>query len=216
MENDHFDSALLAAAMSLAASQGWRNFTLTDVARHADFDMGDVRARFPFKSSMLLLLGTLADRSSLVDDGSVASPREALFDRLMRRFDVFQQYREGVLAVLHALPYDPALATLLGGATLNSMRWISDASGVNTRGLEGLVRIHGVTAVWAYTLRAWEKDDSEDLGGTMAALELALDRAERLGLFRGATGKDVQPTEADLTSDASGHTEPGGWADDEH
>ena len=184
-EDDQFDSTLLDAAMSLAATKGWQNLSMPDIARHAGLDLGEVRRRYPFKTSILLLLGQLADRSALIDDGSLGSPRETLFDLLMRRFDVFQQYRAGVLAVLKTLPFDPPVTLILGAATLDSMRWIAGAAGIRTTGLEGILRVQGVVALWTYTIRAWEKDESEDLGTTMAALEQALDRAERLGLFRG-------------------------------
>jgi hypothetical protein len=35
-------------------------------------------------------------------------------------------------------------------------------------------------AVWLWGVRAWERDESEDLSGTMAAVDNALQRAERL------------------------------------
>ncbi|NHN87896.1 TetR/AcrR family transcriptional regulator [Acetobacter conturbans] len=185
-EDDQFDSTLLDAAMVLAASKGWHNISMPEIARHARLDLGEVRRRYPFKTSILLLLGRLADRSALVDDGSLGTPRETLFDLLMRRFDVFQQYRAGILAVLRTLPFDPGTTLILGAATVDSMRWIAGAANVQTTGLEGILRVQGVVALWTYALRAWEKDESEDLGTTMVALENGLDRAERLGLFRNA------------------------------
>ncbi|NHO31612.1 TetR/AcrR family transcriptional regulator [Acetobacter fallax] len=197
-DDDQFDTTLLASAMSLAASKGWRHISMPEIARNAGLDIGEVRTRYPFKTSVLLLLGRLADRSALVDDGSLSTPREALFDLLMRRFDVFQQYREGVLAVLRGLPFDPALAIVLGVATMDSMSWIAGAAGIETSGLQGALRIQGVTALWTHTLRAWEKDDSEDLGTTMAALEQGLDRAERMGLFP-AANPPALPTEEPVT-----------------
>jgi len=53
----------------------------------------------------------------------------------------------------------------------------------------------GLAGVWLATIRAWARDESPDIGGTMAALDSALDRAERiahsLGLLRG--GADPAP-----------------------
>ncbi|MBV1838114.1 TetR family transcriptional regulator [Acetobacter estunensis] len=191
-DNDQFDSALLDAAMALAASKGWASLTMPEIARHAGLEMGEVRRRYPFKASILLLLGRMADQSALIDDGSLGTPRETLFDLLMRRIDVFQQYRAGLLAVLRGLPFDPPLLLLLGAATMDSMKWIAGAAGISTGGVSGLLRVQGVVALWTHTLRAWEKDESEDLGTTMAALEQGLDRAERMGLFNGV---DHEPTE---------------------
>ena len=36
----------------------------------------------------------------------------------------------------------------------------------------------GLLAVWLWTIRTWRTDDSNDLSATMAALDVALQRAE--------------------------------------
>ncbi|GAN52837.1 TetR family transcriptional regulator [Tanticharoenia sakaeratensis] len=183
-DHEDFDSTLLRAAMDQAANRGWRRLSLVDAARDAGLPPDAVRARFPMKTALLLRLGRMADESALRDDGSAGTLRERLFDLLMRRFDVLQHYREGVRAVLHALPYDPGLTAFLGLATLDTMRWMAEAAGVNTDGLGGIVRINALVGVWTHTLRAWERDDSPDLSATMAALDQALDRAERFGFLK--------------------------------
>jgi ubiquinone biosynthesis protein COQ9 len=181
MDNDQFDDALLRAAMDRAALYGWGHLTVVDAARDAGIPLDDARRRFPLKAAILLKLGRLADESALVDDGSTGTVREKLFDLLMRRFDVLQQYRAGVCAVMRALPFDPMLALVLGGATVESMRWMASAAGLDVSGVAGALRVQGLVGVWTYTLRAWNRDDSEDLSHTMAALDQALDRAARLG-----------------------------------
>jgi hypothetical protein len=54
-----------------------------------------------------------------------------------------------------------------------------EAAGVSARGLTGGLRVQGLVGVWLYALRAWRKDQSPDLSGTMAALDRALQRAEQ-------------------------------------
>ena len=98
-----------------------------------------------------------------------------------QRIDVLQQYRGGVQAVLRAVPFDPGLALLLAAATGDSLSWIAQAAGVETSGIAGKLRVQALTVVWLQTVRAWDRDDSADLSGTMASLDRALDRAERFG-----------------------------------
>lgn len=181
MDNDQFDDALLRAAMDRTALSGWGRLTIVDAARDAGIPLDEARRRYPVKAALLLKLGRLADESALVDDGSTGTVREKLFDLLMRRFDVLQQYRAGVRAVLRTLPFDPLLAAGLGAATYESMRWMASAAGLDVTGLIGTLRVKGLVGVWTCTLRAWDCDDSEDLSSTMAALDQALDRAARLG-----------------------------------
>ena len=183
MDNDDFDTALVSAALTLAQDRGWSSVTVLAAARQAGLALPEARQRFPLKASILLRLGRMADNVALADDMICGDVRERLFDLLMRRLDVFQQYRGGLQSVFRTLPMDPALTILLGGATVESMRWIADAAGVNTSGVVGFVRVNMLVAVWTHTLRVWEKDESPDMGSTMAALDLALDKAGRFGLF---------------------------------
>ena len=204
--DDQFDSALIQAAMARAEGVGWRRVNVAEAAREAGLPLDEARERFPFRSSVLLRLCVLADRAALVDDGSTGSVRERLFDLLMRRIDVLQQYRGGVQAVLRAIPFDPGLALLLGAATADSMDWMAQAAGLDVAGLAGAVRKRGLIAVWLQVVRAWDRDDSADLSATMVALDKALDRAEWLGrmldrpLFdRGADEIDPAVTEGGET-----------------
>ena len=104
--------------------------------------------------------------------------RDRLFDMLMRRFDVMQAHRPGVLALLRALSADPGMALLLALATRRSMRWMLDAAGFDTSGLNGELHTRGLVGVWLWAVRAWRSDESADLAATMAALDKALNRAE--------------------------------------
>lgn len=199
--DDQFNSALIQAAMSQAEMAGWRRVNVAEAARAAGLPLDEARVRFPFRSSVLLRLCVLADRAALVDDGSTGSVRERLFDLLMRRIDVLQQYRGGVQAVLRAIPFDPGLALLLGLATADSMDWMAQAAGLDVAGLAGTVRKRGLIAVWLQVVRAWDRDDSADLSGTMVALDKALDRAEWLGrmLDRPLFDRGIDTVEPDAT-----------------
>ena len=187
MDTDDFDIALVASALTLAEERGWARVSVVDAARHAGLSLSLARQRFPLQLSILLRLGRMADDVALSDDMAGGSVRERLFDLLMRRLDVFQQYRNGLRAVLRALPFNPAQAVLLGGATLESMRWMADAAGVEATGPAGVVRVSALVGVWTHALRAWEKDENPDMGSTMAALDQALDQAGRFGLFPAST-----------------------------
>ncbi|MFT9418618.1 TetR family transcriptional regulator [Acetobacter sp.] len=199
MDNDDFDTALVSAALTLAQDRGWDSVTVLAAAREAGLPLPEARQRFPLKASILLRLGRMADNVALADDMLCGTARERLFDLLMRRLDVFQQYRGGLQSVLRSLPMDPVLTLLLGGATVESMRWMADAAGINANSVSGFVRVNMLVAVWAHTLRVWEKDESPDMGSTMAALDQALDRAGRFGLFpTGADANTHQDGLADL------------------
>jgi hypothetical protein len=179
MDDDAFDRALIGAWFALTADCGRRFPSVAAAAREAGLDLPRARARFPSRAAVLMRFGRVADQAALTgmaDDGAV---RDRLFDLIMRRIDALQAHRAGVNAVLNMLPGMPPLALLLGMATERSMRWLLDAAGVGTAGVAGRLRVRGMVAVWLWTVRAWQKDDSADLSATMAALDRALGHAER-------------------------------------
>jgi len=133
----------------------------------------------------------MADQAALGETPADWSVRDKLFALLMRRFDALQAHRAGVAALLRALPSEPPTALLLACATRRSMRWMLAAAGVSTAGLRGELRVRGLVAVWAWTLRAWARDESADLSGTMAALDAALRRAEQFAAWLGGDGTAV-------------------------
>ena len=180
MEDTEFDKALVAAAFAQAALTGWSGLSIVEAARAAGLPLDRARTRFPEPSAVLMRFGVLADSAALAEPATESTPRDRIFDLLMRRFDVLQQHRDGMVALLKVLPSQPLLALALSAATLRSMAWMLEAAGLSASGLRGLLRSKTLVGVWLYTLRAWKSDESADLTATMAALDKALDQADRV------------------------------------
>ncbi len=178
MDDAEFDRALIAAAFNLAAERGWRRTSIASAARNGGLALDRARLRFPNRAVLLMRFGRLADAAALTGINEEGSRRDRLFDILMRRLDMLQQHRAGVLALLRALPFDPCLTLLLAAVNLRSMRWMLEGAGIGAVGPIGTVRAKGLLAVWLWTLRAWQRDATDDLSTTMAALDQALSRAE--------------------------------------
>jgi hypothetical protein len=142
---------------------------------------------------ILLRFGRLADQAALAYAPADGSVRDKLFDLLMRRFDVMQTHRLGVKAVLRFVPCHPKTAVLLACATKRSMRWMLQAAGVTATGPRGEVQVRGLMAVWLWAMRAWERDESDDLSGTMAAVDSALQRAERMASWLHGQRSQAEP-----------------------
>lgn len=185
MTDDEFDAALIGGAFAVAARTGWQSVSVAAAAREADLPLDRARARFPDRNVILMQFGRHADMLALADAPDSGPLRERLFDLIMRRFDALQTHRAGVLALLRDLPSDPAVGLLLAVATTRSMGWMLEAAAFRTGGLRGAVATQGLLAIWLNVVQAWRKDDSADLSGTMAALDRALTRAERVAGWLG-------------------------------
>lgn len=171
---------MLEAAMTVLAEQGWDRLSMREIAERLGVTADRVYAFWPTKWHILKSLAQEADRAMLAEgpaDGD--SVRERLFDLIMRRFDALEPYKDGLTRAFNDARDPLTLAAMLPDLAL-SMRWVLDAAGVRVDGPFGPLRIAALAAAYGMVVRAWLKDDSPDLGTTMAALDKALDRLETL------------------------------------
>jgi hypothetical protein len=178
---DDIDGRLVAGFWQVVASEGWDGLTLGRLAAATGLTRAEVKQHCAGPEDLLRRHGEVIDR--LVREGTVpgqgGTPRDRVFDVLMRRIDAMQPHRAGITRLLKALPREPFVALTLASALPKSMTGLLQAAEVSTSGLTGALRVKGVGAVWLATIQAWMADDSTDLGATMAALDRALDRAEQ-------------------------------------
>ncbi len=214
MEDDAFDAALIGAAFRLAGERGWSRVSVATAAREAGLDLARARLRFPGQVAVLMKFGRMADRAALVtaqaEGAGTGSIRDRLFELLMRRFDVLQEHRAGVEALMRSLPARPGLALLLAVATQRSMGWMLEAAGGEATGPLGLLRAKALVGVWLWATRAWMRDTGEDLSATMAALDTALSRAEQAAHMceRGHAPAAPEPAPAEPAKAATPAAQP--------
>lgn len=197
---------MISASFAIAAKDGWISLSIPAAAREAGVPLAEARARFPSKRALALRFGTMLDQRALAivsEDGTV---RDRLFDMLMERYEAMRPHRAGIISLLRSLPFDPCFAVEMACATRRSMRWMLDAAGVPTGGPRGALRVTGLVMVWTWVMRAFERDESEDLSATMAALDKALGRADELARF--LAGERVRTTDEDTSGEESEPFEP--------
>jgi ubiquinone biosynthesis protein COQ9 len=169
--------------LALAGRLGWANLTLNDIAAEHKISLAELHEQFEDKADILAAFGRIIDREVLENIGAPEpeiSPRDRLFDILMERFDVLNEYRPGVAAVLDSFLLDPKQALLSAPHLCRSMNWMLEAAGIDANGARGALKIMGLVALYLKVLKTWKEDESEDLSKTMAALDKDLSRAESL------------------------------------
>jgi ubiquinone biosynthesis protein COQ9 len=201
MTEQDFDQALIASAFRLAADTGWSRLTIVDAARSAGLSLAEARARFPGKHALLWRFGRLLDQAALAAVPTEGPVRDRLFDLLMSRFEAMKPHRDGIRALLRHLPGDPLTTLELTCATRRSMRWMLNAAGLSSNGLRGRLRLLGLVAVWVWTSRTFERDDSEDLSTTMAALDTALNRVHTAASWMSGERRRAQEEDVSAVPD---------------
>jgi len=174
---------LVKIALEQAEQLGWAYVRLSDIADAAGISLAELHAHFDDKSDVLVALGRMIDRRVLENVGNAAgemSARDRLFDVMMERFDVLNDNRDGILAILHSFKFDPKDAVISCPHLCRSMAWMLEAAGEDTNGFRGAAKIIGLTGVYLKVLKIWKSDDSPDMGKVMAELDKRLGQAESL------------------------------------
>src|SRR5512144_2877623 len=173
---------ILQAALALAKERGWRRTSLADIAARAEVSLLDLYRECSSKTAILLRLIDSTDLAALAQGAAAAadSRRDRLFDLLMRRFGALQSRREGMVAILRDLPFDPMTLLCLSARLGRSMAWMLEAAGISSEGCAGWFRAKGLALIYLDALRVWMKDDSPDLARTRAAVDKGLRRADRI------------------------------------
>lgn len=172
------EGRIVAAALGLAAERPWRDVSLRDIAGRAGMGLADLRRHVDSKGAVLALFARAID-DEVLNNGPRPAPgeakRDALFEVLMARFDALQPHKAAVRSIVADAATEPAAIR----AMLASQAWMLQAAGIDSGGIDGGVRVAGLTSVYASVLRTWLDDDDPGLARTMAALDRRLRRGER-------------------------------------
>jgi AcrR family transcriptional regulator len=174
---------IIAAFLALLAEQRIEQIGFGDIAEAAGVSLAQMRGEFPSTLAILAAYLKSLDRAVLAEemaDMAEEPPRERLFDVLMRRLEVMAPHREAVRSLVRSARRSPPLTLALNGLAVRSQQWMLTAAGIKASGPRGLMRAQGLAVLFAAVLRAWVNDDDPGLARTMAALDRALGRGQRL------------------------------------
>ena len=179
---------ILDAALAVAEREGWRKASLGAIAQEAGVPLHELYGEFRSRTAILSGLMARTDASVLAETPAPdpdESPRDRLFEVLMRRFDALKPHRAAVKVIARGLGSDPPTALCSAPGFLRSMTWMLEAAGLSTAGIRGRLRVRALALLYLCVMREFLRDDSEDLAKTMAELDRRLRQAEPfLGGFR--------------------------------
>jgi AcrR family transcriptional regulator len=189
---------ILDATLALAEREGWRNASLRAIAQEAGVSLHEFYSEFRSRAAILGALMARTDAAVLAETpggGSEDTPRDRLFEVLMRRFDALKPHRAALKAIGRELGSDPPTALCSAPAFLRSMTWMLEAAGLSSTGIRGRLHVRALGVLYLCVLRTFVTDDTEDLSKTMAALDRRLGQAEPwlgLGSFRWGSREQKQ------------------------
>jgi len=202
------DFTILETALDLAGERSWQEISLTDIAEASGKPLSALYSSGgkPALSKQIEAWGDLAMSETPSD--SEDSPRERLFDVIMRRFEQYEARRAGVVSLMNWRDGSPKLRAELLRARTRSANWALACAKLDTLGpLE--TRLTGLGLAWVIgqTTRAWRQDEGGDFARTMATLDAELinaeERLDALKRFAPKPRSGPQPDTADSTAKAA-------------
>ncbi len=172
---------IIQAFMQLLAEKPIERIDLAEIAKRAKVSLARLCEEFDTTLAILAEQMKEIDRQVLEGTGNDMaedSPKDRLFDVLMRRLEALAPYKAAVRSLMRSAICNPGLALALNRLGVRSMRWMLTAAGIDVSGTKGMVRAQGLALIFAQALRVWMDDEEPGLDRTMAELDRALTRGQ--------------------------------------
>ena len=112
-----------------------------------------------------------------------SSQRDMLFEIMMARYDILNEYRISVKNIINHFMSRPQDALKIIPKSVESKILIATFANINLNGIQGVINIKIIFALYYITLFTWFNDENEGLEKTMSALDKYLNNVEKVIKF---------------------------------
>jgi hypothetical protein len=168
---------LLEAALGLVEREGWQAYGPLRLARETGAGLAEIVTQLGDRAEILAAMGRRADMAMIdvaVEDLADMSPKERVFELMMRRFESLRPARPALGRLRREAAPEVWLEGL--GNLRRAMKLIVEAADLAGYGPRRAVVAAALAGAYLGTGRVWLDDDSEDLARTLAELDRQLDR----------------------------------------
>ena len=113
----------------------------------------------------------------------MSSQRDMLFEIMMARYDILNEYRASVKNIINHFMSKPQEILKLIPKSVESKILIATFANIDLNGLKGVVKIKIIFSLYYITLFTWFNDESEGLEKTMSVLDKYLNNIEKIIKF---------------------------------
>ena len=112
-----------------------------------------------------------------------SSQRDMLFEIMMERYDILNEYRTSVKNIINHFMSRPQGVLKLIPILIESKIFIATFANINPSGIQGVIKIKIIFALYYITLFTWFNDENESLEKTMSTLDKYLNNIEKVIKF---------------------------------
>ena len=112
-----------------------------------------------------------------------SSQRDMLFEIMMARYDILNEYRASVKNIINYFMSRPQGVLKLIPKLIESKILIATFANINPSGIQGVIKIKIIFVLYYITLFTWFNDENESLEKTMSVLDKYLNNIEKVIKF---------------------------------
>ena len=112
-----------------------------------------------------------------------SSQRDMLFEIMMARYDILNEHRVSVKNIINHFISRPQGVLKLIPKLIESKILIATFANINLSGIQGVIKIKIIFALYYTTLFTWFNDENESLEKTMSVLDKYLNNIEKFVKF---------------------------------
>ena len=162
--------------------KSWNLIKLEEICKKSKINKKKLQRKIDSKLDLLSNINRyfdfqLTNTSETVDQ---SSHKDMIFELMMLRFDILQNYRKSIIRIFNAFKRKPQELLLLLPSFIESMVVITRMAKIPISGLKGNLKIKGLLVIYFLSFLVWTKDNCESLEKTMKSLDNYLNNAESL------------------------------------
>ena len=112
-----------------------------------------------------------------------SSQRDMLFEIMMARYDILNEYRTSVKNIINHFMSRPQEVLKLLPKSVESKILIATFANINLNGIQGVIKLKIIFVLYYITLFTWFNDENESLEKTMSILDKYLNNIEKVLKF---------------------------------
>ena len=162
--------------------KSWNSIKLEEICKKSKINKKKLQRKIDSKLDLLSNINRyfdlqLTNTSETVDQ---SSHKDMIFEIMMLRFDILQNYRKSIIRIFNAFKRKPQELLLLLPSFIESMVLITRMAKIPISGLKGNLKIKGLLVIYFLSFLVWTKDNCDSLEKTMKSLDNYLNNAGSL------------------------------------
>ena len=166
--------------LNLLEKKTWLKISLDEIKKKSKIKSFEKFANN--KNKILLIINEYFDYKLSIGIKNIenSNNKDMIFEILMIRFDIIQNYRIGVISIYNSFKRNPKDLLFLIPSLLDSVILMISHTKIPYKNFKGQLNIKGVFIIYILTFKIWVKDSNSSMEKTMMALDGYLDQAGKL------------------------------------